>query len=182
MATGATLYVFRIDLADQDRNLYGSYSLKVARHPSETAERMVARVLAWCIHADERLIFGKGLSNPEEADLWLHDDSGDVVHWIEVGEPEPERLKKAARRARKVSVLGYLRSQSVWWQKQGPAIRQLDGVIVQQVPWDVIKQLVAGLPRQVTWQVMVSEGMFYITHADGETTECPLETLYAPQQ
>ncbi|MCC1495522.1 YaeQ family protein [Alcanivorax sp. 1008] len=177
MAIGATLYVFRIDLADQDRNLYSSHSLKVARHPSETGERMVARVLAWCLHADERLSFGKGLSNPEEADLWLHDDGGDVVHWIEVGEPEPERLKKAARQGRKVSVLGYLRSQSTWWQKQGTAIAQLKGVTVQQVPWEIVQQLAANLPRQVSWQVMISEGMLYITQADGDTIECPVETL-----
>ena len=178
MAIGATLYVFRIDLADQDRNQYGSHSLKVARHPSETAERMVARVLAWCLHADERLSFGKGLSNPEEADVWLHDDGGDVVHWIEVGEPDPERLKTAARQGRKVSVLGYLRSQPVWWQKQGAAIRPLRGVSVQTLPWEVIQQLAADLPRQINWQVMISEGMLYVTREDGSTVECPLETLH----
>ena len=100
-----------------------------------------------------------------------------MVHWIEVGEPEPERLKKAARQGRKVSVLGYLRSQPVWWQKQGSAISQLKDVTVQQVPWEIIQQLAADLPRQVSWQVMISEGMLYITRDDGSTVECPVETL-----
>ena len=76
-----------------------------------------------------------------------------------------------------MSVLGYLRSQPIWWQKQGAAIRQLKDVTVQQVPWDIIQQLAADLPRQINWQVMISEGMFYITQADGETIECPIETL-----
>ena len=177
MASGATLYVFRIDLADQDRHLYDSYSLKVARHPSETAERMVARVLAWCRHASDRLSFGKGLSNPEEADLWEHDDGGEVVHWIEVGEPEADRLKKAARQGRRVSVLGYTRSQATWWQKQQSAIRQLPQVTVEQVPWETLQELARDLPRSIAWQVMISDNTFYVTRDSGDTVECPVTTM-----
>lgn len=179
MASGATLYAFHIDLADQDRQLYDSFNLKVAQHPSETGERMVARVLAWCLHSHEQLSFGKGLSNPEEADLWQHDDGGEVTHWIEVGEPEPDRLKKAARQGRKVSVLGYTRSQNTWWQKNRAAIEGLKGVTVQQLPWPSVQQLAAALTRNMRWQVMLSDGMFYITDDSGETIECPLDTVLA---
>lgn len=179
MASGATLYAFRIDLADQDRQLYDSFNLKVAQHPSETGERMVARVLAWCLHVDERLSFGKGLSNPEEADLWQLDDRGEVTHWIEVGEPEPDRLKKATRQGRRVSVLGYTRSQNTWWQKNRGAIEGLKNITIQHIPWPTVQQLAANLTRNISWQVMISDGMFYITDDSGETIECPLDTVLA---
>ena len=94
-------------MSDLDRNYYDSLNLTIARHPSETLERMVSRLLAYCIHAREGLVFTKGLSSVEEPDIWLHTLDDQLVLWIEVGEPTVERIKKASRLARKVIVYSF---------------------------------------------------------------------------
>jgi Uncharacterized protein conserved in bacteria len=94
MALNATIIKFSISLSDLNRNHYDTLTLTVAQHPSETAERMMARVMAYCIHAEEFLAFTKGLSTPETPDIWAKTLDGQTGLWIEVGEPNPDKLKK----------------------------------------------------------------------------------------
>lgn len=94
MAEKATIYKTNLTLSDMDRNVYDSFNLTIALHPSETLERMMVRILAFCYCAAEHLTFAKGLSATEEPDLWLRHDNGTLLEWIEVGQPTPERLKK----------------------------------------------------------------------------------------
>lgn len=103
MALGATIYKATLDISDLDRGWYGSRSLTVARHPSETEERMMVRILAFCLYADEKLEFGRGVSAEDEPDLWETNDAGDIGRWIDVGNPDNKALRRAAAEA------------TMWW-------------------------------------------------------------------
>lgn len=166
MALSATLYTARLQLADQDRELYQDFSLKLAQHPSEQPERLIARLLAWCLYADERLNFTRGLSSSHEPDIWLHNDAGEIEHWIEVGEPEASRIRKASHQARQVTLVAYTRSQAVWWKKQGHEILAQAGVQVLSIPWTVVQRLGSNLSRQINWQVTISERTLFISVGD----------------
>ena len=89
MALKPTIYKSQIELADSDNNRYESLALTLARHPSETLERLAARLMAYCLNAGRGLEFTRGLSTADEPDIWQHSDSGEIEHWIEVGQPEP---------------------------------------------------------------------------------------------
>ena len=101
MALGATVHRAELELADIDRGVYGSHTLTLARHPSETEERLMLRLLAWAMFADPDLEFGRGISTEEDPDLWLRRPDGTIALWIEVGLPEEKRLRRAAGRARR---------------------------------------------------------------------------------
>src|SRR5688572_33449862 len=103
MATGSTIYRADLSIADMDRNYYADHSLTVARHPSETEERLMVRLLAFAVFAAADLEFGRGLSTDDEPDLWRRDLTGLVELWIEVGLPEEKWLRKACGRARQRS-------------------------------------------------------------------------------
>lgn len=176
MALTATLYTARLQLADQDRDLYRDFNLKLALHPSEQPERLVARLLAWCLHADEDLRFTRGLSATDEPDIWQHDDVGNVTRWIEVGEPEADRLRKASHRSGEVLVFGFTRSLPVWWKKQGRDIQRLDKVRVYALPPEAVARLAADMSRQLHWQVTISERTLYVSAGD-TLTEVSVEPL-----
>lgn len=163
MARTATIYQARIDIADSDRELYMSKRLTLALHPSETEVRMVARLLAWCLFADEDLAFGRGISARDQADLELRDLSGDVLHWIDVGEPEADALRKASQKSQRVTVLPFGRQWRQWWQRNGKAIAGLSNVEVILLPEETLAALATDLPRTFAWQVTISEGELYIT-------------------
>jgi len=167
VALTATLYSARVDLADQNRNLYERLSLKLALHPSEQPERLIARLLAYCLHAEPDLQFGKGLSS-DDADIWLHDASGELQHWIDVGEPDAAHIKKASRLARRVTVLAYTRSQQTWWQKQAQAFSAFANVNVLSVDWDSVVALAQDLPRQIHWQLTIADDSLYVSLDDAQ--------------
>lgn len=176
MAQPSTLYTFRIDLADQDRGHYDQLKLKLPCHPSETVERLVVRALAWCLFDGPDLKAGPDLSDHSESPLFEQDAGGDVQHRIELGEPDPQRLKKASNRGTRVTVITYTPSAATWWKKQENAVRQFNGVEVLAMPAEVISQLASQLPRQVHWQVMISERTLYITDQDSNSIEVPVDS------
>lgn len=117
MALGATVYKATIDVSDLDRDSYGNYVLTIARHPSETEERLMLRVLAFCRLAGERLEFGRGLSTEGEPALWEIDDTGAIVQWIEVGCPDVKQVRKAAGRSEHVQIVAYGEDRvEPWWE------------------------------------------------------------------
>src|SRR5437762_3482931 len=116
MALKATIFKVDLSVADIDRGYYADHSLTIARHPSETDERMMVRVLAFALHAGERLEFGRGLSSEDEPDLVQRDLTGAIECWIEVGLPDEREVRKACGRAREVHVLAYGRGVDLWWQ------------------------------------------------------------------
>ena len=171
MALPSTLYTFRIDLADQDRHRYEQLKLKLPCHPSETVERLVVRALAWCLFHSPQLKPGPDLSDHSESPLFEESDSGEIMHRIELGEPDPQRLKRASNRNTPVTVITYTPGGASWWKKQEAAVRPLRTVEVLAMPPATIAGLAATLPRQVHWQVMVSEGTLYVTDDSGQSTE-----------
>ena len=117
MVLKSTVFRVGLSIADIDRGYYRDHVLRVARHPSETDERMMARLLAFALHADDALEFGRGLSTDGEPDLWKRGLTGAIDMWIDVGLPEPSELRKACGRAREVFVLAYGgRAVDVWWE------------------------------------------------------------------
>ena len=118
MALKATIYKVDLQIADMDRNYYQQHSLTLAKHPSETDERMMVRLLAFALYADEFLSFGKGLSTDDEADLWLKDMTGAIELWIDVGLPDERDIRKACGRAKQVVILVYGgRTADMWWNQ-----------------------------------------------------------------
>ncbi|MFN7546171.1 MAG: YaeQ family protein, partial [Pseudomonadota bacterium] len=120
MALKATIYKAQLQIADVDRGLYADHALTLALHPSETEERLAVRLLAFALrvpHDDAAgaLQFARGLSDTDEPDLWQHDLSGQLVHWMEVGQPDERRLAKACGRAERVTVLAYASAVPIWW-------------------------------------------------------------------
>lgn len=115
MALKATIFKAEIQVADMDRHHYADYSLTLARHPSETDERMMVRLLAFALFADPALAFGKGLCVDDEPDLWQKDLTGTIERWIDVGQPDEKWTRKACGRAREVVLVAYGRALEVWW-------------------------------------------------------------------
>ncbi|MCH9690835.1 MAG: YaeQ family protein [Gammaproteobacteria bacterium] len=131
MALKATIFKAKLNIADMDRGYYGEHLLTLARHPSETDERMMVRLLAFAINANAQLEFTRGLSSEDEADLWQHNLSGEIERWIEVGLPTEERVRKACNRAREVRIYAYgARTAPIWWRKQVPSAERFNNLKV----------------------------------------------------
>jgi uncharacterized protein YaeQ len=123
MALNATIYKAELQISDMVRHFYATHALTLARHPSETEERLMVRLLAFALHADERLEFGKGLSSDDEPDLWRTARNGEIEQWIDLGQPDEQRIRKACGRAREVIVVNYGgRASDVWWEKNAGAL------------------------------------------------------------
>lgn len=167
MALKPTIYKFGIALSDLDREHYDQLNLTVALHPSETLERMMVRVLAFCINAQERLSFAKSLSDSEEPDLWLKALDDQIELWIDVGEPSPDRIKKAARLAKLVKIYCFNTKSDMWWQQTANKLQQLP-VEVYQLPWHAIETLASLVERGTEASVTITQGSAYIATAKGE--------------
>lgn len=167
MALSATPYKADISLTDLDRGVYETLRFTVARHPSETEERLAVRLLAYVIWYNEQLAFGRGLSDVEEPSLWEKSLDDRVLHWIEVGQPDAERLTWCSRRTERTSLLAY-GSLRVWEGKVIPAIKNLKNVNVAAVPQEVLETLAKDMPRVIKWDVMISEGTIFVTDDRGQ--------------
>lgn len=170
MALKPTIYKAQIELADSDRNLFESLSLTLAKHPSETLERMAARLLAYCLTYTPVLAFTKGLSTADEPDIWAQTDGGEIAHWIEVGQPEEPRLRKACGRARQVSVYTFAKSTPTWWRLNGAAISALPHLQVWQFDWDEIQEATRLLDRTMRLNVSIVGGTLYLDNGSISTS------------
>ena len=148
MALRATIFKAELQIADMDRNYYGNHALTIARHPSETDERMMMRVLAYALHAGDALSFGKGLSTDDEPDLWQKDLTGAIELWIDVGQPDEKRLRRACGRARQVFVYSYGgQGAAIWWGQNGSKLERTRNLTVVSVP-AAASQALAKLARR----------------------------------
>ncbi len=148
MALKATVFKFKLNISDLDRNVYDDFSLSLARHPSETDARMMLRLAAFARHADENLVFGRGISTDDEPDLWQKDLTGAIELWIDLGTPDPDRVRKACGRAQDVVLYCYgERSTKVWWEKNGAGFERFDNLSVYLIgddDYDKLGKLAAG--------------------------------------
>lgn len=163
MAEKATIYKANLNLSNMDRNVYGDFNLTVALHPSETVERMMVRILAFCYCAEENLTFTKGLSSVEEPDLWRKHDNGTILEWIEVGQPAPDRLKKASNQSQKVKVFSYGRGMDVWWKNNGAAISSMPKVSTYSFAAEELQQVVNLADKTMNLSVTITESIAYIS-------------------
>lgn len=159
MALKATIFKADLQIADMDRHYYNSHALTIAQHPSETDERMMVRVLAFAMYADERLAFTKGISTDEEPDLWLKSLSDEIELWIELGQPDEKRLRKAAGRAKQVVIITYnSRSAAVWRGQMQEALSKLSNVTVRALSNDTVEALAKLAQRSMSLQCTIQEG------------------------
>ena len=159
MALKATVHRAELQVVDLDRHYYETHTLALAQHPSETDARLMVRLLAFGLFADAGLQFGRGVSTDDEPDLWRRDLAGGIVHWIELGQPDESRLRRACGRAQRVSVLGYQpRSFGPWWEKHAEALSRLSNLEVWALPAGVADALGSRLARSMAWQCQVQEG------------------------
>ena len=178
MALSATIHRCHLQVSDLDRGHYGSYPLNVARHPSETVRRMMVRLLAFALHADEALRFTRGLSETREPDLWLRSPSDEVMLWIEVGQPDEKRIRRACNRARNVALYCYQHHASVqWWRQVAGRLASLDNLHVLRVPDAVGHDLEGLADRNMDLQCTIQEGQIWFSDTQRQLTFA-LETLY----
>jgi uncharacterized protein YaeQ len=169
MAQKSTVLKADLSVADIDRGYYRDHALTIARHPSETDERVMVRLLAFALHADDDLAFGRGLSTDDEPDLWQRDLTGTVERWIDVGLPDEREIRKACGRAREVHVLAYGgRAVDLWWQGTREKLERQDRLGVREVPIEASRALAQLAGRSMRLQVTIQEKHIYI--ADGATS------------
>lgn len=168
MALKATIYKVELTIADLDRHYYAEHALTIARHPSETEERMMVRVLAFALHADEGLAFGKGLCADDEADVWQFDLTGAIRKWIDVGQPDEKWMRKASARAAEVVVIAFGRSADVWWSGVQNKLTRLDNLAVWCLPAEAAPALAGLVDRGMRLQVTIQDGQVWVT--DGKLT------------
>ena len=179
MALKATICKAGLQIADMDRSYYAEHALTLARHPSETDERMMVRLLAFALDADEALEFGRGLSAEDEADLVKRDLTGAIDLWIDVGLPDEREVRKAAGRARRVKVYTYGRGAALWWEQNQAALARLANLTVIEVPEAVTGALAALAARNMRLDCTIQEGQVWLSH-EGETLHFELPARLAP--
>jgi uncharacterized protein YaeQ len=159
-----------------DRNYYAEHALTVARHPSETDERMMVRLLAFALNAHEHLAFGKGLSDTDEPDLWQRDLTGAIEHWIEVGQPDDKRILRACGRAGRVTVYAYGNRAELWWKPLAGKLERAKNLAVWRIPAAAVQALESLADRNMQLQCTVQEGQLYFSNA-AETVPIELEAM-----
>lgn len=176
VAIKPTIYKFRISLSDINRNYYDTLNLTLAQHPSETLERMMARVLVFCVNAQEGLVFTKGLSAIEEPDMWVRTLDEQISLWIDVGEPSFDRIKKATRLSPQVSVYSFNSKSDVWWDQGQAKFKQLKASFFR-FEWESVQALAALVNRTMDISVTITGDSAYVATESGEC-EIFLETLH----
>lgn len=164
MALKATIFKAELQIANMDRQYYADHALTLARHPSETDERMMMRLLAFICHANDALSFGKGLSADDEPDLWQKDLTGAIERWIEVGQPDERRLLKAAGRASQVAVYSYGNTGLVWWKQTEAKIARAANVSVFHVASAISNALAAFAERTMRLQCTIQDGQIWLNN------------------
>ena len=163
MALKSTIYKAEIQVADLDRGHFGDYSLTLARHPSETDERMMVRLLAFALNAGPDLSFGKGLSADDEPALWEIDPSGVIRLWVEVGTPDESRIRKGCNKADRVLVLAYgARAVDVWWEQNAQILRRYDNLEVWRLTAEDAAILGGLAEKSMKMAFTHQESMVYI--------------------
>jgi uncharacterized protein YaeQ len=175
MAPKATVYKAELNISDIDRHYYATHALTLAQHPSETEERVMVRLLAFALHAHERLEFGRGLSTDDEPDLWRKSLTGEIEQWITLGQPEEARIRKACGRAREVVLLGYSgRSFSIWWEKLAPALARCENLSVLEIAEGGAAALATLIARNMRLQCVIQDGDVQLLSDSASVTLTPL--------
>lgn len=173
MALGATIFKAAIQISDMDRGYYHEHAFTVARHPSETDERMMVRLVAYCLHASEALAFGKGLSTDDEPDIWAKDLTGAIRTWIDVGLPDEKRMRKACGRAHEVFVYSYgVQGAKVWWDQVGNRLEKLRNLTVMSLPGET-RNLAALAERNMRLTCTIQDSHMWLSNDETSVEIAP---------
>jgi uncharacterized protein YaeQ len=180
MTLNATIFKADLQIADMDRRYYGDHTLTIARHPSETDERMMVRLLAFALHAHETMSFGRGLSTDDEPDVWQKDLTGTIEIWIDVGLPDEKRIRRACGRARQVFIYSYGgRAAELWWNQASAKLEHLANLSVFSLPAAASQALAKLALRNMQLQFTIQEGQIWVSDKD-QVVELTPATLKAP--
>ncbi len=167
MALKPTIYKFQISISDLDKNYFDTVNLTIAQHPSESLERMMARVVAYIHNAEPELSFTKGLSAADEPDIELRSLDDQQLLWIDVGEPAFDRIKKACRTSKLTKVYSFNSKSDVWWSQGKDKFKDIP-VTVVQLPSEAIKDLAKYVQRTMEFSVTISEDSVYFSTSQGD--------------
>lgn len=167
MALKPTIYKSKIALTDLNRDYYDTLHLTIAQHPSETLERMMARMLVFCINAQDNLSFAKGLNVAEEPDIWAHTLDNQISLWIDVGEPAFDRIKKASRLTSTVKVYSFNSKSDIWWKQEQEKFSALT-VSVFRLQWENVQSLALLVQRTMDLSITITDDSAYIATELGE--------------
>lgn len=174
MALSSTIYVFDITLNDADRNVYETLSFRIARHPSETEEFLLTRMLAYCLEYREGIQFSKGLSDPDVPALAIRDLTGTLLTWIDIGAPEAERLHKAMKSAPRVAVYAHRDVAALLARLAAAKVHRVEQLEIYAVDRDLLAALGKRLGRRMRFDLAVADRHLYLT-LDDETLSGPIE-------
>lgn len=174
MALKSTIFRIGLQVSDMDRGHFATHELRLARHPSETDERMMVRLLAFALNADERLEFGPGIGADGEPDLVLKDLTGAIEHWIDVGLPDEREVRKASGRAGAVVVYIYGRGADIWWRDNQGALARLANVRVVEFSRSLTQALAKAANRNMDLSVTIQDGQFWIDAGDLHLQSAPV--------
>jgi uncharacterized protein YaeQ len=177
MALTATIYNFDIQLSDVDRGVYETLAFRVARHPSETEEYLVTRVLAYCLEYADGIAFGRGLSEPDEPAITVRDLTGALVAWIEVGAPDADRLHRASKASPRAAVYTHKDGAALVRQLAGARIHRAESVEIHAVSRSLLEALVARLDRRTRFDLAVTDRHLFVT-IGGETLDGVVERFH----
>ena len=163
MALPSTIYRMNIQLSNINRGVYETIQTTAARHPSETEERLVSRLLALAIFFEPDLSFTRGLSATDEPDIWVVGPDGKTRFWVEVGLPDADRIIKASRHAERVALLASGRTLISWDQQHLPKLNKLTNVTVVSLDQTFIVNLASRLDRSTYWSITITEETLYLT-------------------
>jgi uncharacterized protein YaeQ len=179
MALKATIYKAQLQIADMDRGVYADHGVTIARHPSETDERMMIRLLGFALHVlgnedAGQLVFAKDLWDVDEPALWHKDYTDAVQHWIEVGQPDDKRLLRAAGRSERVTVLSFASSTPVWWRGIASKLTRASNLSVWQIDAAQSQALAKLARRDIQLQVTVQDGTVWMSNTADSVEITPL--------
>lgn len=181
MALKAIIYKAKVSLSDLDANRYADHELTIARHPSETEERMMVRLLAFVLNAPEnndlgKLEFGKDMWEADEPALSQHDLTGLLMHWIELGQPDEKKLVRVCGRSKKVSVYSFASTAATWWAGLAGKFTRVSNLHVWQIPAAESQQLGTLADRSMSLTITLQDGVLFVEEG-GRTVELHLAKL-----
>ena len=177
MALKATIYKAELSIADLDRNYYAEHNLTLARHPSETDERMMVRLFAFALFADEALTFGKGLCVDDEPDLWQRDLTGAVERWIDVGQPDEKWIRKASGRSGEVVIVSFGRAADIWWNGIRTKLTRLTNLRVLNLPPETAPALASLTERSMRLQFTIQDAQVWVTNGQETVLVEPVKVV-----
>jgi uncharacterized protein YaeQ len=179
MALGATIYTFNIELADSDRDVYRELDLRAARHPSESEEHFLTRVLAYCFEFEEGIAFSNGLFEPDQPTIAIHDLTGALRVWIDVGTPEAARLHRGSKAAPRIVVYTH-KEPGAWLARlAGERIHRREALELNAIDRDWLAALAGKLERRMSFSLTISERHVYLSIGE-ETLATVIHRLQAP--